>query len=200
MKKIKTVAISLGCLAVLVCCIVLFSDKGAESTDGLSVAGQSVINAGPVESSENIVAYIDGEPFYYDYAQQAAQSRNISEEQLIEYVVKEELLYREAQKNGITVSSTELAEYIASLQDAVANDSDTYNSLLSYCQGANITVDEYWELAYPVYEQIMVIAKYQDSLYQEYDSQNSNAATMSFHDYYEQYQEALMEQYNVIME
>ena len=69
----------------------------------------------------------------------------------------------------------------------------------SYCQGANITVDESWELAYPVYEKIMVIATYQDSLYQEYASQNSNAATLSFHDYYEQYQETLMEQYTVCL-
>ena len=46
---------------MLVCGRGLWSEKGAESTEGASVAGQSGINAGPVESSEKIVAYIDGE-------------------------------------------------------------------------------------------------------------------------------------------
>ncbi len=200
MKKIKILSISLGCLAVLVCAIVLFSEKEAEPTDLYSVLGQSVMNVDQIESPENIVAYIDGEPFYYDYAQQSAQARNIAPEQLIEYAVKEELLYREAKNNGITVSQAELSQYIDGLREAVANDSDAYNSLLSYCQGANITVDDYWQLTYPVYEQIMIISKYQDSLYQSFQAHNEDASLTSFNEYYEQYQEGLMEQYNVVME
>ena len=72
--------------------------------------------------------------------------------------------------------------------------------MLSYCQGANITVDDYWQLTYPVYEQIMVISRYQDSLYQSFQSHNEDASLTSFNEYYEQYQEGLMEQYNVVME
>ena len=200
MKKGKIIAISLSCMAVLACCIVLFTNKEAESTDLYSVLGHSVMNDNTVESSQNIVAYIDGEPFYYDYVQQSAQARNITDEQLIEYAVKEELLYREAKANGITVSEAELTAYIADLRNAVANDSDAYNSLLSYCQGANITVDDYWQQTLPVYEQIMVIARYQDSLHQQFEAQKDTSAAVTFDDYYDQLQDDLMDEYNVVIE
>ncbi len=159
------------------------------------------------DNEMTVIAFIQGEEFAvnsgylenaYYYYQRTQEPMN--EAEVREFYVANELLYREAQAQGLSAGPEEVNAYIAELRENLSDDPEGYAELSDYLGGLGITEDEYWETHLEDYQKELTIEKLGDKLLDNYFSQYPDATADEYQEYYRnEYRPWLFDKYQVEM-
>lgn len=153
------------------------------------------------------IALIQGEEFAVDfdrlntayyYYQFTPEPMNQAE--VREFYVANELLYREAQAQGLNAGPEEVDEYIAKLREDLPGDPEGYAEFCDYLRGLGLTEDEYWETHREEYHEELTREKLGEKLRADYYKEQPGTTAVSFDEYYRnEYRPWLFEKYRVEM-
>lgn len=118
-----------------------------------------------------------------------------SEETAVLYLKKREALYREAVKNGFTVTDQEVRDYLEELKRTLY-ESDNKEDVFAVIEGFG-SEEEYWNYEFSVYRKNLPIQKYVENLQKKLTMQKGRQISQEdWIEYYEQLKNALVEQQN----
>ncbi|MCX8129333.1 MAG: SurA N-terminal domain-containing protein [Clostridia bacterium] len=111
-----------------------------------------------------------------------------SDTELIEKMIKNEVIYEQAIKDNINVSEEELDKALQEQKDIIAKDRDANMSYKNYVSGLNITEEEYWEKAKEGIKKALIRGKYKNKLKESFKEENpdikDNEFQAKFNKYY----------------
>lgn len=159
------------------------------------------------DNDMTVIARIQGEEFAvnsgylenaYYYYQRTQDPMN--EAEVREFYVANELLYREAQAQGLSTGPEEVNAYIAELRENLSSDPEGYAEFSDYLGGLGITEDEYWESHFEDYQKELTIEKLGNRLLDNYFSQYPDSTADKYQEYYHnEYRPQLFDKYQVEM-
>lgn len=76
-----------------------------------------------------------------------------------DYLLKREAMYQLAVQNGCTVTDQEVADYMDSIK-ASFQEAENYDDFQAFLDGAEMTMDEYWDSQYEVLKKELVVNQY----------------------------------------
>lgn len=91
-----------------------------------------------------------------------------SNEQAKDEVVCDKLVYKEALKQGIVVTSQEIDDYVKQAREMIKQDPASKQMVDDYIKGLGLTEEEYWEKAKDEYKVQLTISKYKTSVEDEF--------------------------------
>lgn len=110
-----------------------------------------------------------------------------------DYLLKREAMYQIALQNGCTVTDQEVADYIDSIKTSFQK-AENYDDFQAFLDGADMTIDEYWDSQYEVLKKELVVNQYVQPLQQAlWENANIEAGT-------EEAQQLWQEEYDRIAE
>lgn len=180
MKKrhfiILILAVVLVGIAVISVCLSADPNLNASKADAFISEQSEYVNHIANADGSLDLANIDGEVFRLVNGENVINSdmifhRRFDLDAVVDYYIDQELLVREAEKQGIRVSDEELTEYIETQrgyiheEESAAEYKERMNSL--YCQ-LGLTEDEYWAAFAENYRREILVSKYVNQLYNEF--------------------------------
>lgn len=96
---------------------------------------------------------------------QELQGDDNSADSAKEYLLKREAMYQLALQNGCTVTDQEVADYIDSIKTSFQK-AENYDDFQAFLDGADMTMDEYWDSQYEVLKKELVVNQYVQPLQQ----------------------------------
>ncbi len=153
------------CLVICVLLAVIVLPKGADTAEKLQKYGelekqkQEAIASG----KDYIVAKGNSIEVYNAAVENITEGYSLTSggktrEDAIEFLAERAALVEEAKRNGITVSDSEVKDYIA-LQKEAGRNAVNMDEFESFLKGAEMTYDEYWDSQYEMLEQELYIGK-----------------------------------------
>lgn len=121
------------------------------------------------EAGDGVVATIDGEKITkkgFDTYKLFLNSGNdkYSDKEILGKILDRQVVYKEALKEGITVSDTEISNAINVAKETLSSFPEQDAAFKEYIKGLNFTEEQYWESVKSVYEKALIIGKYKNSL------------------------------------
>ena len=160
---------------------------------------------GETDGDRTVIAYIRGEAYAvdtvfledaYSFYRQTPEPHD--EAWVKEFLVANELLYREAVAQGLEAGPEEVDEYIASLRQALPGDPEGYAVFLDDLQERGLTEEEYWTVSREAIQKELSIEKLGEKLQADYIIQHPT--DLAYHDYYlSVYRPQLFDKYRVEM-
>lgn len=164
--------------AILVCVIAALSITIAvtanfESKAG-EEAGQTIHNIQSAYSGDVIVMTVNGTSFsekefqIYKSTMSNAQT-SYTDEQLLDRLARQQVLFDEAKRRGLTATEAEIDEAINMAKDILQQSDQSENRafLKSYIKQLGMSEDEYWASIRPAYKKSLSIGNLQDKLRSE---------------------------------
>lgn len=110
-----------------------------------------------------------------------------SDSELLDRIIKDEVVYITALKEGVTVSDEELENALQAEKNGYSSDEKTKNATDALCESRNITVDQYWERLKPGIKKAMIRGKYKEKMKEEYKEEfmSDDIDYTDFDKYYE---------------
>lgn len=162
-----------GILAVCVIAVIVFAV--AVSANNSNPAGEDAGNAikaiDDTYSDNVVVMSVNGtniteKEFETFKATTNNSQTSYTDEQLLNILAKQQVLFDEAKRRGLTATSAEI-DYAIDVAKAALQEpyqSETRSFLNSYIEQLGITEDQYWESMRAEYEKSLSIGKLQDQL------------------------------------
>lgn len=181
MKKNKIVSICVGMIVIVGMITV---------GNGYSIAAQSPFEEKVNKANElmnsneyNVLARINDSEITVNDLEQAKIFRqdNISDIELLDILIDEEILEYEAQKRSIEVSDQEVKELVEYTRSFIESDKSEKEKIELVCEKLELTEDEYWnEYVTNEYKNMLRVNKVRQQLIQEYlDSNEDKVKTYS---------------------
>ena len=126
------------------------------------------------------------------------EKEEYSDDELLQRLIEQQLLFGEAKSRGLSVSDMEISEAIASVRDMLVDESNTEarSFIEAYIAEHGITEEEYWESIRPAYERSLAIAKLQNELAQEVGT--VEISSEDFEAYYSDFTAELMKNAEIV--
>lgn len=130
--------------------------KGAEMLLDGGVSTQTVDN-GKIGESQKMIMNINGidisEGFYkYKLGLMSSIGYEDPETATIDLLKKYAVQWKFAEENGILPSEAEVLAEVKANRDPIYENSDAYDSMVAFLDGAGITESEYWDIIQTKYE------------------------------------------------
>lgn len=130
--------------------------KGAEMLLDGGVSTQTVDN-GKIGESQKMIMNINGidisEGFYkYKLGLMSSIGYEDPEAATIDLIKKYAVQWKFAEENGILPSEAEVLAEVKANRDPIYENSDAYDSMVAFLDGAGITESEYWDIIQTKYE------------------------------------------------
>lgn len=153
------------CLVICVLLAFIVLPKGADTAEKLQKYGelekqkQEAIASG----KDYVVAKGNSIEVYNAAVENITEGYSLTSggktrEDAIEFLAERAALVEEAKRNGITVSDSEVKDYI-SLQKEAGRNAVNMDEFEKFLEGAEMTYDEYWDSQYEMLEQELYIGK-----------------------------------------
>lgn len=88
-------------------------------------------------------------------------------------ILDRQVVYKEALKEGVTVSDTEISNAINVAKETLSSFPEQDAAFKEYIKGLNFTEDQYWESVKSAYEKALIIGKYKNSLKDKFAKDNN---------------------------
>lgn len=162
--------------------------------------GFSTVSAQTTETKENgkddtVVAKIEDtiitkESFDRYKALWKAADKVPSDSVLLDKIIRNEVIYVNALKEGIAASDAELEKALQEQKNSYSSDEEYTNTINTLSKELNITVDQYWERLKPAIKKDIIRGKYKDKIKKDFMSENidytpGNDFQNKFNKYYE---------------
>ena len=130
--------------------------EGAEMLLDNGVSTQTVDN-GKIGEGQKMIMNINGidisEGFYkYKLGLMSSIGYENPEAATIDLIKKYAVQWKFAEENGILPSEAEVLAEVKANRDPIYENSDTYDSMVAFLDGAGITESEYWDIIQTKYE------------------------------------------------
>ncbi len=130
------------------------------------------------EAGDVVVATIDGEKITkkgFDTYKLFLNSGNdkYSDKEILDKILDRQVVYKEALKEGVTVSDTEISNAINVAKETLSSFPEQDAAFKEYIKGLNFTEEQYWESVKPVYEKALIIGKYKKLLKDKFAKDNN---------------------------
>ena len=130
--------------------------EGAEMLLNGGVSTQTVDN-GKIGEGQKMIMNINGidisEGFYkYKLGLMSSIGYEDPETATIDLIKKYAVQWKFAEENGILPSEAEVLAEVKANRDPIYENSDAYDSMVAFLDGAGITESEYWDIIQPKYE------------------------------------------------
>ncbi len=113
-----------------------------------------------------------------------------SDSELLDKIIRNEAVYINALKEGITVSDEDLEKALQEQKNSYSSDEEIKNTIDALSESLNITVDQYWERLKPAVKKVMIRGKYKDKIKKNFMSENIDYAPGNdFRDKFNKYYE-----------
>ena len=172
---------------VLLCC-------GCRQESSMKDWGEQVKENQSIPDTD-AVASVNGVPISkeryenYKVGLQNAQGK-FTDEQVLDKMIRREVLYQEIERLGITVEEDEVRAFNEERFALIDDDPVTYQIFKDYADGLGITLEEYKEMSMEVSRDSLLTTKYQEHLMAQYEKEKSE---FLFDAYYEQNLDRLVE-------
>lgn len=191
-----TLLIAVGVYATRDINILQWGQKTAQNEENLNMQNEAVaeVNGQKISKSkfENYKAGLD------------QASGSFTDEEIIEKLIRQEVMLQEIQKRGYTVTDAEVTEFNNERFDLLESDPEAYQIVKDYIDGVGITMDEYKEQSKEISKTALLANKFRDDLITEYKELNPEVLTQSaqkqnqvFEDYLKQYIDDLCDAANI---
>lgn len=129
------------------------------------------------------------------------RSREDIIEALEERQKRDQANYLKAVEEGFVVTDEEIEEAIEETKKAIKGEA-AEKEIEAYCEGAGITMDEYWELQKEVYRKNYMIKKYMSKCQEEFSasSEGTEGINGTFFEEFERISEENVKKYDVKVE
>lgn len=180
MKKrhfiILILAVVLVGIAVISVCLSADPNLNASKADAFISEQSEYVNHIANADGSLDLANIDGEVFRLVNGENVINSdmifhRRFDLDAVVDYYIDQELLVREAEKQGIRVSDEELTEYIETQRGYIHEEESAVEykeRMNSLYRQLGLTEDEYWAAFAENYRREILVSKYVDQLYNEF--------------------------------
>lgn len=130
------------------------------------------------DAGDGIVATIDGEKITkkgFDTYKLFLNNGNdkYSDKEILGKILDRQVVYKEALKEGVTVSDTEISNAINVAKETLSSFPEQDAAFKEYIKGLNFTEDQYWESVKSAYEKALIIGKYKNSLKDKFAKDNN---------------------------
>lgn len=130
------------------------------------------------EAGDGVVATIDGEKITkkgFDTYKLFLNSGNdkYSDKEILGKILDRQVVYKEALKEGVTVSDTEISNAINVAKETLSSFPEQDAAFKEYIKGLNFTEEQYWGSVKSVYEKALIIGKYKNSLKDKFAKDNN---------------------------
>lgn len=106
-------------------------------------------------------------------------NEKLTDKQVADKLIERELLYQEAQKQGLSLNEEEFKKTMDNVKSGIKNDTEAYNQLKDYLTGRGMTEEEYWKIAEPIYQKAFLIGQYKKSLKEEFKKSDESLPKLS---------------------
>jgi hypothetical protein len=171
-KKFKLVFILLGIL--ILSCGSVYAVQNDSISKAFGIKHAEILASVGDES----VATIDGEKITkkgfetYKFLVNSGEQK-LSDSEMLNKIIDRQVIYKSAQRDGITVTDEEVLNAIHNAKDIITSDAERYKSFQDYIEGLNMTEEQYWESVKPVYKKALICGKYKNELKQKYKEENN---------------------------
>ena len=151
MKKVRIVIIlMLTGVALLIFSLIAFGDNSSFYSDWgkfFSQAENDSVNEIVAKYKENLVSRADID-FHQnmDAISDGSQKKNESDIEIANRIITGFILLEEAEKLGLSATQAEIEEMVPAQKEAYEKDPDTKKLLDEFCNGAGISIEEYFKI------------------------------------------------------
>ena len=204
MKKRVLMIIGITMVALIVVSVSVFATQKQNMNYYLGRLFQEMQSV--VVSKEDVLAEYKGEQLvlsvveYYQeiWSQQLPDNQRLSERETIDQIMKSVILRKEAQDRGITATKKEIEEKVAVHKQLYKEKEIIRESIDAFCDGAGISVDDYFALLYDQSYNSIIKAKLSMQIQEEYCRRQGVKLETS--DVPQEVQEAVQKEINQIVE
>lgn len=130
---------------------------------------------------------------YIDSVRPEETRLNYSRSDVIDNLLLGFIISDEACNAGISVGREEILNSLALSKEAVEQNYQTVVEIQDFCNGANITVDKYWEHVEDQLYDTLLQLKYENMFIDDYFSSHPNAEIDEAKDAYQQHRQELLQ-------
>lgn len=96
-----------------------------------------------------------------EYQKESSKASGVikSDKDIINEILGNKLMLREAEKAGISIDDNTVKKYMDDLRNNLPRDEAGYEEYKQFIANSGWTEDEYWEKAFPVYKDAYIIGK-----------------------------------------
>lgn len=197
-----------GILAVCIIVVIIFTVavSANDSNPAGEAAGNAVKAIDDSYSDSVIVMSVNGtditeKEFETFKATTNNSQASYTDEQLLNMLAEQQVLFDEAKRRGLTATNAEI-DYAIDVAKAALQEpyqSEVRSFLNSYIEQLGITEDQYWENVRPEYEKSLSIGKLQDQLRMDLVTSNGTdtISTADWDTYYNDFTNQLLNSANI---
>lgn len=191
-KRTITILISAICVILLIGSTAFAIQQKSK----MKSVGQQQKDIYAAANANDSVATVDGIPitkkaFDTFKVMYSNSDQKPTDKEVLDMIVERQLLHKQAEKEGITISDEQLNNAIEKMKQDLHNDTQSYSDFKDYIAGLNITEEQYWEQSKPVYKKALAVGQLKSRLKQQYEaehkSEDAQVVEKNFGEFYKSY-------------